>query len=143
MSKGRTLVISQFVLIVLIILQGGLIANSILGMELQIIGFLIGIKAIYDMKIGNLAINPEPKTDAKLVQSGIYKVVRHPMYLSILTFLLPVAINFNNVNTFVSYLILVFVLIIKIQYEEELLIQKFSKYSDYIKETKRLIPYIY
>ncbi len=41
------------------------------------------------------------------------------------------------------FLVLCVVLIIKLNWEEKMLVEKFSGYKDYMQNTKRLIPFIY
>jgi len=80
----------------------------------------------------------------KLVKDGLYKYIRHPLYLG------EILRNFGIVSIFSSgYGILLIVigtifLLLRIKPEEEMLVEAFgSDYEDYKRRTKRLIPYIY
>jgi protein-S-isoprenylcysteine O-methyltransferase Ste14 len=80
----------------------------------------------------------------QLVKDGLYKHVRHPLYLG------EALRNFGIVSIFSSgYGILLvmigtILLLYRIKTEEEMLVEAFgSDYEDYKRRTKRLIPYIY
>ena len=80
----------------------------------------------------------------QLVKDGLYKHVRHPLYLG------EILRNFGVVSIFSSGygILLVMIgtvfLLLRIKLEEEMLVEAFgSDYEDYKRKTKRLIPYIY
>lgn len=143
MSKGFILVICQFILIAVILQNRGFMANELLGMLIQMLGFSLGLISIFQMKLHNLSIKPEPKENAELIQSGIYKYIRHPMYMSILVFLCPLIDFESNSISLNLFILLIIVLAFKMNYEETLLRSKFPEYENYIGTTKRLIPFIY
>lgn len=85
------------------------------------------------------------KKDHQLKTDGFYKYVRHPSYaFSLLTFL-GLAIVLNNYISAVIVFVPVFLMFLyRIKIEEKVLTEQFgSDYSDYMKKTKRLIPFIY
>ena len=81
----------------------------------------------------------------QLVESGLYKYVRHPMYM--VFWLNALSQLFITSNWLVGGLALMAVLILciaRIPEEEQMLIETFGDdYRNYMKRTKRLIPYIY
>jgi len=79
-----------------------------------------------------------------LVKDGLYKHIRHPLYLG------EILRNFGIVSIFSSGYGILFIMIgtifllLRINVEEEMLIEAFgSDYEDYKRKTKKLIPYIY
>ena len=82
--------------------------------------------------------------DHQLIQSGIYGVIRHPMYLGLLLFLPGFALVFRSwlaVPVFVG--IAVFVAM-RIRQEEALLLHHFGgEFEAYRSHTWRLVPFIY
>src|SRR5512134_3536099 len=48
----------------------------------------VGIAALAANRPGNFNIRPEPKAGGRLVTSGIYRWIRHPMYGAVLLALL-------------------------------------------------------
>lgn len=56
---------------------------AFVGAALIVAGVLIGGAAARELG-SNLTIFPKPKADGELVQSGVYGVVRHPIYSGVL-----------------------------------------------------------
>lgn len=76
-----------------------------------------------------------------VVKKGVYKYIRHPMYLaSILTYL-GLTISTASIASFII-LVVIFIFHNYIaSYEERILVNKFGKaYKDYMNETGRWIP---
>lgn len=85
------------------------------------------------------------RKDHQLKTNGFYKLVRHPSYaFSLLTFA-GLTVVLNNYIAAGFLLVPVFSMFIyRINIEEKALKDQFGKaYSDYMKKTKRLIPFIY
>lgn len=143
MTKGKTLVILQFLCITYIFLISGIVARFSLGLIIQGLALFIGFGAIYNIEPKNVKINPEPKEGIKLKTTGLYQYFRHPMYASILLFLLPVVFYPLYFTSIAAYIFLINVLILKMNYEEMLLRLKFPEYREYEQQTKRLIPFLY
>lgn len=79
-----------------------------------------------------------------LIQTSIYSVVRHPLYLGGLLFMPGLALTFRSWLAIpVSVSAAIFVLI-RIRQEEKLLDEHFgSEFEAYRRRTWRLIPYVY
>lgn len=80
----------------------------------------------------------------KLIKHGIYRHLRHPIYLGSMLAFFSVPFIFHSLyGLLVTALAIPFILH-KIQVEEQMLIEKFGdEYTDYVKKSKRLIPYVY
>ena len=91
----------------------------------------------------NLTPLPKPKPSGQLIQTGLYKLVRHPIYFGVIL----VSFGWAGIEQTIYTLVLAFVLLIffdlKSRQEERWLTQKFSEYDVYKQNTKKLIPYIY
>lgn len=80
----------------------------------------------------------------KLVTHGIYKYVRHPSYTGSIFLFLGLTLLLNSIPGFLVMLLSVILLLIRIPFEEKMLISRFSKqYIEYMNRTKKLIPYVY
>ena len=116
---------------------------------LQLISWFLLFFSIDVVVTGYLLLKRKGKPDSnfentsRLVKSGIYGYIRHPLYLSI--FLLgtgillkdpaPIQILLGIVNLIAVY--------ITARIEENEMISKFGEeYRNYMKETKMFIPYI-
>lgn len=83
--------------------------------------------------------------DHKLITKGLYKNIRHPMYLGISLILLGLAIALSSLYGILFLIIFgIPVLLYRISAEEDLLIKEFGQeYLNYMERTKKIIPYIY
>lgn len=95
------------------------------------------------MRKSVIKILPDVDKQAKLVDDGPYFWVRHPMYLGILLAGIGLLITNINIIRISIYILLLIDLILKLNYEESMLLKHFKNYSLYKKKTFRLIPYIF
>ena len=85
----------------------------------------------------------EPIPDACLVTTGPYRWIRHPMYASLLLFMLGVALYRHAWPNYLGLVLLGIAVFGKMHREETHLHTRFEDYSDYVKRTHRLFPGIY
>jgi protein-S-isoprenylcysteine O-methyltransferase Ste14 len=85
-------------------------------------------------KFGKISPNGSFLATTQLVKKGIYKLIRHPQYLSFMLLNAGIAlINQNIITIFISIFSIGF-LFAGIKEEEKLLIEQFSyEYTDYMK----------
>lgn len=80
----------------------------------------------------------------ELVTHGIYRHVRHPSYTGSILFWLGLPLVFNSLLGFVVMLPLIILILLRIPVEEAMLIREFGEeYREYMKRTKKLIPFVY
>jgi len=140
---SKLLVILQFTFIAAIVQYCNFPFYNPILLFVGVLSGVVGLLAIVTMKLNNLRVQPIPKPDAELISSGIYNYIRHPMYSSVLLLMLPFVVSTPETISFVLYCLLITTLIIKLRYEEHLLLQKFPSYSEYMKRTYRLIPFLF
>lgn len=80
-----------------------------------------------------------------LITTGIYKKIRHPMYLSALLNVTAIAFIFNSWGTLVIMLFAVLPAVIyRINIEEEFLLNHLgNEYRQYLEQSKKMIPGIW
>ncbi|WP_193755514.1 isoprenylcysteine carboxylmethyltransferase family protein [Psychromonas sp. psych-6C06] len=133
----------QFMLLMFIGFPVGNIHFSLLGLLLVLVAAIIAILALSANRLGNFNIRPVPKTEGKLITSGIYMYIRHPMYSSLFFAGLGIVLFQLSIYKLIAWCFLVIILIFKARVEENMLIKKYDGYQRYQEQTKRFIPYIY
>ena len=137
------LVLIQFFCLGVIGLTGPLIAEHPFLFIIEVAGLGLGIWAVLAMRIGHFHIAPDPLSWSQLVQRGPYRLVRHPMYLALLITTLPLVISLPTPGRIGAWTLLLADLVLKINYEEGLLQDRFPEYRQYQENTARLLPGIY
>lgn len=137
-----SLVGAQFALIGVLLLVLPLSLNPFI-LAMQIIAILIGLWAVLTMHLGHFNIVPDPKPETEIVSNGPYRFIRHPMYLSILLFFLPLVLRYPDWIALSFYIALILTLLLKLTYEEHRLIEVFPEYLEYRQRSKRLIPFLF
>jgi protein-S-isoprenylcysteine O-methyltransferase Ste14 len=91
----------------------------------------------------NLTPLPLPKEQGELIQSGVYGLIRHPLYGG----LTLAAFSWALIQLSLSHLLAAVVLLLffnaKASQEEIWLSQKYPEYADYQQRVKKLIPWLY
>jgi protein-S-isoprenylcysteine O-methyltransferase Ste14 len=91
------------------------------------------------------ALSPfiEPRDDAPLVTHGLYRHVRHPIYLAEAMIAVGAPLTLGCRWTLAASLFAIAVLVVRIVREEEALARTFPDYPRYAAKTKRLVPFVY
>lgn len=83
----------------------------------------------------------ELKEDHKLITSGPYKVIRHPMYTFLIIFMLSVSLFSANSLILLPHMAAILLILLRLSKEEAMLIQEFGNdYYEYMLKTGRLLP---
>jgi protein-S-isoprenylcysteine O-methyltransferase Ste14 len=116
--------------------------GSITGSLMLFFGFLLIMAGFF--KIGkNITPLPYPKDNATLVETGPYRIVRHPMYSGVILMAFGWAFSVQGWLTFIYAAILAVFFDLKSRREEQWLRDKFPGYADYQKRVNKLIPFLY
>lgn len=140
-AAGKVLVLLQFLLFFYIASHFSVHNTDTFDVLLLISGLLLGVWSLSAMRKSRLRILPDPAVNAILICSGPYRLIRHPMYTSVLLFTAGLTAT-NQPYDVICYLSLFIVLLLKSYLEESMLSEKFDQYEDYKKKTYRLIPFI-
>lgn len=82
--------------------------------------------------------------DQKVIDTGLYGFVRHPMYSVTLVLFLSMPIVLGSIYSFLIFLAYPFIIAKRIKGEEELLEKELAGYKEYKQKVKyRLIPFIW
>ncbi len=86
----------------------------------------------------------EVQKDQKVVDSGLYGIVRHPMYFATLFLFLSMPLVLNSLPSFIVMLSYIPIIVKRIRNEEKVLEKELSGYKEYKRKVRyRLIPFIY
>ena len=84
------------------------------------------------------------QSDQKVIDTGLYGIVRHPMYFSTVLVFLSIPIVLGSWLSLVSFAFYPIVIAARIKDEEKLLRKELRGYEEYTKKVKyRLIPFIW
>jgi protein-S-isoprenylcysteine O-methyltransferase Ste14 len=86
----------------------------------------------------------EVEQDQQVITTGPYALVRHPMYLSMILFMVATPLALGSYWAFIPSLALIFLLAARAKNEEELLLKELKGYREYTEKTRyRLLPGIW
>lgn len=86
----------------------------------------------------------EVEDNQKLIDTGLYSIVRHPMYTVTIFLFLSIPLILGSIISFVIFLIYPFIIIKRINNEEKVLGRDLKGYEEYQKKVKyKLIPFIW
>ena len=82
--------------------------------------------------------------EQKVVDTGVYSVIRHPMYAAVLTIFLASPVLLGSYYALIPIVFFLTGVILRIKREEKILCKGLDGYSDYMEQVKyKMIPYIW
>ena len=86
----------------------------------------------------------EVQENQKVIDTGLYGIVRHPMYSATLLLFLSMPIMLGSIYAFLIFLAYPFIIVMRIKSEEEFLEKELDGYREYKQKVKyRLIPFVW
>ena len=86
----------------------------------------------------------EVEQNQKLISTGLYAIVRHPMYVGILIMYIPTPVALGSFWGLIPVLTIPVALVLRIINEEKVLKKELPGYVEYCQKTKyRLLPFIW
>ncbi len=115
---------------------------GIIGLSISVIGAIIACTSRYTLG-KNWSLSIQKKESHQLIQNGIYKIIRHPIYTGLLFLFIGNAIIVGDYRAIIAIIIIFVSFWFKLKKEERLLSETFGdQYTAYKKRTKALIPYV-
>ncbi|UJH67654.1 methyltransferase family protein [Allomuricauda sp. SCSIO 65647] len=111
-----------------------------MAVALFVFAIIVFLLALYQLKRVKTTLDPiHPEKASVLVNKGVFKYSRNPIYLAMLILLLAFGIKLGNAfNTLLAAGFVYFMNHFQIKYEEEALLKKFGKeYQLYLKAVRR------
>ncbi len=117
--------------------------DSLVGLTSMLLGIIVRRWAKMNLR-KNFSPALRIRDDHQLVTNGIYKYIRHPAYSGNFLFWFGTPLLFSSFYGFLVMLLLIPCYLYRIKIEEKMLVGKFGEeYLEYMRHTKKLLPYIY
>ncbi|HKI44181.1 MAG TPA: isoprenylcysteine carboxylmethyltransferase family protein [Balneolales bacterium] len=127
--------------LVLLVYRHHLVATSPLFIGIQIAAVLLMIWS--RLTFGLRSFHASASTsEGKLVTKGPYHYLRHPIYASIIYFTWAGQIQSPTFLSLGLAIIATVALLVRMILEEEFLREKYPEYTQYMRDTKRIIPFV-
>ena len=86
----------------------------------------------------------EIQEDQKVIDTGLYSIVRHPMYSSTILLFLSIPLILGSLLSFLIFMLYPIIIANRIKNEEQVLEQGLKGYSEYKKKVKyKVVPFIW
>jgi len=107
-----------------------------------LLGYLIVFLALKENMYASHII--EVDKDQKVISTGPYAMVRHPMYSGSILIYLSTPIALGSFWALIPFLLLPILIVFRILNEEKILLKELPGYNEYCQKTRyRLIPYVW
>ena len=117
-------------------------AVSIVGTVVFLIAYILYAEVLRENAYLSRTI--EVQQGQKVVDTGLYGIVRHPMYAVTLALFLSMPLILGSLVSFVVFLAYPFLIAMRIKNEEKVLTEGLEGYAEYKTKVKyRLIPFIW
>ena len=117
-------------------------AVNVIGTVIFLISYVLYAEVLRENAYLSRTI--EIQEGQKVVDTGLYGIVRHPMYAVTLTLFLSMPLILGSIVSFVVFLAYPFIIAARIKNEEKVLTEGLEGYKEYKQKVKyRLIPFIW
>jgi protein-S-isoprenylcysteine O-methyltransferase Ste14 len=149
LQRGGLWVLGQSMLLCGVIAGGILCRNqwqslalTLSGVFLLVIGAGCGLAGTVSLG-RNLTPFPKPAATVTLVQTGIYGLMRHPLYTAVCCGSVGWALVWRSWPALLAALVLAPLFDAKARREERWLRQQFPEYAGYERRVRRFVPWVY
>ena len=105
-------------------------------------GYLLFVRVLLENSYASRIV--EVERQQKVITTGPYKIVRHPMYSAVLLMYSFGPLALGSYWAMIGSVLLILILIARINNEEKVLLRELEGYQDYLEKTKyRLVPGIW
>ena len=149
MQRGGLWVLAQGGLVLGVVVLGAECHTSSLDARLHVAGLVfLSASALFGLA-GTCALGrsltpfPKPAARAKLVEHGIYGIIRHPLYVSVVSGAVGWSLFRQSWPAAALSAILAVFFDAKARREERWLRQRYEAYAHYERRVRRFLPWVY
>jgi protein-S-isoprenylcysteine O-methyltransferase Ste14 len=117
---------------------------EIAGAVLLALSSFLVFEALKENTFAAPVVKMQKERDQKVISTGLYAIVRHPMYAGATLLFIAAPLLLGSVVGLVMGLVLIVTIAARAVGEEKMLKQELEGYSDYVKRVKwRIIPFVF
>jgi protein-S-isoprenylcysteine O-methyltransferase Ste14 len=116
--------------------------TTVVGVLLGLAGLALALKGLVDLR-GALTPLPHPRDGAELVETGVYALVRHPVYGGLVIAAVGWGMFTASLVALATAGVLLVFFRLKSGREEVWLRERYPAYDAYARRTRRMLPGIY
>jgi protein-S-isoprenylcysteine O-methyltransferase Ste14 len=148
-TQALVLVLIQFILFALLggallfLPAGQVVWARLLGLVVAVLGVAVIAVALLNHAQVNRAlvnISPEPDASLQLVEIGLYRWIRHPLYLGAILAASGVALAHGHIVGMGVAVVIWLFFTYKSSFEERWLVRVYPGYAEYRQRTGRFLP---
>ena len=115
------------------------------GLVIYVTGMLLVMASMNANEFAETTVNIQEERGQRVIETGIYAMVRHPMYTGFIFFITGVNIWLGTyLSLLLSLVFLAIALKSRISIEEKTLLKDLNGYDEYCRKVKyRIIPYLF
>lgn len=150
-DRGELYVLAQAGLMLLVLVGPVLDGSSVNPESAVAVGasailFVTGLAFVVSGSLGlgrNLSPFPRPRSNGALVESGVFSLVRHPIYTGLSLLALGWSVLTTSPVALIATIFLFVFFEFKSRREEAWLRSKFAEYDDYAARVRKFVPFVY
>jgi protein-S-isoprenylcysteine O-methyltransferase Ste14 len=117
---------------------------SAIGLVLFAAGWWLMTAAMVENAFAAPVVRHQAERHQHVIETGPYRIVRHPMYTSVIPFMIGMALWLGSYAAAIFAILPIAVLMIRLLLEEKFLRRELPGYEQYTTRTRfRLIPFVW
>jgi protein-S-isoprenylcysteine O-methyltransferase Ste14 len=119
-------------------------ALSVLGLIMFATGWWLISMAMIENAFAAPVVKLQKERGQHVIDSGPYRIVRHPMYSSVIPLLVGMALWFGSYAAAIASIVPTALIAVRIMFEERFLCRELPGYAEYAARTRfRLVPFVW